>query len=272
MRSLFPEADVFSFPKPTSLIRRALKLGSLPDSLVLDFFSGSATTAHAVMALNAEDGGTRKFIMVQLPEICEPDSEAAKVGYKNICEIGKERIRRAGKKIAEELAAKIAKDNAQTELALDNPGNPVNPVETEIPDIGFRVLKLDSSSLIDAGVTTGEATQGTLALSRIRDDRSPEDLLFQVLLETRLPLSDSITTAKVGGNEVFFVGGTGEGAPLIACLDPKARMDSQFFIEVAKLKPGLAFFRDDAFADDSARTNLQQVFNQFSTMTSVKVI
>ena len=266
----------FETPKPSRLMIGLLKLVKMEtNDIVLDFFSGSATSAHAVMQLNAEDGGNRKFIMVQLPEPCAEDSEAAKAGYANICEIGKERIRRAGKKIAEELAAKnaeIVKENAQTELALDNPGNPVNPVEKEIPDIGFRVLKLDSSSLIDAGVTTGEAVQGTLALSRIRDDRSPEDLLFQVLLETRIPLSDSITTAKVGGNEVFFVGGTGEGAPLIACLDPKARMDSQLFIEVAKLKPGLAFFRDDAFADDSARTNLQQVFNQFSPTTSVKVI
>ena len=122
--------------------------------------------------------------MVQLPEPCSEDSEAAKAGYKNICEIGKERIRRAGKKIAEELAAKnaeIAKDNAQGELGLDNHDNPVNPVEKEIPDIGFRVLKLDSSSLLDVGVTTGEAAQETLALSRIREDRSPEDLLFQML-------------------------------------------------------------------------------------------
>ncbi len=251
------------------------------DSLVLDFFSGSATTAHAVMQLNAEDGGHRRFIMVQLPEPCSEDSEAAKAGYKNICEIGKERIRRAGKKIAEELAAKnaeIAKDNAQGELGLDNPDNPVNPVEKEIPDIGFRVLKLDSSSLLDVGVTTGEAAQETLALSRIREDRSPEDLLFQMLLETRIPLSDPIRTAKVGGNEVFFVGCDGEGAaatsgaPLVACLDPKAKMDTAFFLEIAKLKPEIAFFRDDAFADDSARTNLQQAFDQFSPGTSIKVI
>ena len=226
-----------------------LKISTSADSIILDFFSGSATTAHAVMALNAEDGGNRKFIMVQLPEVCEPDSEAARAGYANICEIGKERIRRAGKKIAEE--------NATTAPNLD---------------IGFRVLKLDSSSLVDAGRTVGDTKQGELALSRIREDRSPEDLLFQLLLETRIPLSDAITTAKVGGNEVFFVGGTGEGAPLVACLDPKAKMDSQFFIDVAKLRPGLAFFRDDAFADDSARTNLQQAFRQFSPTTSVKVI
>jgi adenine-specific DNA-methyltransferase len=273
--------EIFPYPKDENVIKRFVEMSTERDSLVLDFFSGSATTAHAVMQLNAEDGGHRRFIMVQLPEPCSEDSEAAKAGYKNICEIGKERIRRAGKKIAEELAAKnaeIAKDNAQGELGLDNPDNPVNPVEKEIPDIGFRVLKLDSSSLLDVGVTTGEAAQETLALSRIREDRSPEDLLFQMLLETRIPLSDPIRTAKVGGNEVFFVGCDGEGAaatsgaPLVACLDPKAKMDTAFFLEIAKLKPEIAFFRDDAFADDSARTNLQQAFDQFSPGTSIKVI
>ncbi len=281
MIAIFGNAKVFSYPKPSSFVKRLLLLSMDKEALILDFFSGSATTAHAVMQLNAEDGGHRRFIMVQLPEPCSEDSEAAKAGYKNICEIGKERIRRAGKKIAEELAARnaeIAKDNAQGELGLDNPDNPVNPVEKEIPDIGFRVLKLDSSSLLDVGVTTGEAAQETLALSRIREDRSPEDLLFQILLETRIPLSDPIRTAKVGGNEVFFVGCDGEdaaatsGAPLVACLDPKAKMDTAFFLEIAKLKPEIAFFRDDAFADDSARTNLSQIFTQFSRTTSIKVL
>ncbi len=304
LRELIPEIKFT--PKPTRLLRHLFHIANLSsDSLILDFFSGSATTAHAVMQLNAEDGGHRRFIMVQLPEPCAEDSEAAKAGYKNICEIGKERIRRAGKKIAEELAAKnaeIAKDNAQGELDLenpDNPDNPVNSVEKGIPDIGFRVLKLDSSSLLDVGVTTGEAAQETLALSRIPEDRSPEDLLFQMLLETRIPLSDPICTAKVGGNKVFFVGvdmggspspATADaqervppdagredtrppvGAPLVACLDPKAKMDTAFFLEIAKLKPEIAFFRDDAFADDSARTNLQQAFDQFSPGTSIKVI
>ena len=227
LKTLFGTTDLFENPKPTKLLNRILRLGSSSDSLILDFFSGSATTAHAVMQLNAEDGGHRRFIMVQLPEPCAEDSEAAKAGYKNICEIGKERIRRAGKKIAEELAAKnaeIAKDNAQGELGLDNPDNPVNPVEKEIPDIGFRVLKLDSSSLLDVGVTTGEAAQETLALSRIREDRSPEDLLFQMLLETRIPLSDPICTAEVGGNEVFFVGVDMGGSPSPATADAQERV------------------------------------------------
>jgi len=274
-------AGVFDTPKPIELLLRILQLASDRDSVVLDFFSGSATTAHAVMQLNAEDGGNRKFVMVQLPEQCAEDSEAAKAGYKTICEIGKERIRRAGKKIAEELAAKkaeIAKKNEQGELSLENPDNPVNPVEKEIPDIGFRVLKLDTSSLRDTSATVSETNQEFANFERIKSDRSPEDLLFQVLLETRIPLSEPIVKRNVAGNEVLFVGCDGEddaatsGAPLAACLDAKAKMTTDFFIEIAKLKPGIAFLRDDAFVDDSARTNLQQVFNQFSPTTSIKVI
>ena len=149
-----------------------------------------------------------------------------------------------------------------------NPDNPVNPVEKEIPDIGFRVLKLDSSSLNDTSATVSETTQTFKNFDRIRDDRTPEDLLFQMLLETRIPLSDPIETKVVGGNNVFFVSDNA----LVACLDPAAKMTTEFFIEIAKLKPGIAFFRDDAFADDSARTNLQQAFDQFSPTTSIKVI
>lgn len=249
LTSLFGKKDTFENPKPIELLSVFLKGGADQDSIVLDFFSGSATTAHSIMQLNAEDGGNRKFIMVQLPEICAEDSEAAKAGYKTICEIGKERIRRAGKKIKDENA-------------------------TNAPnlDIGFRVLKLDSSSLEDTAQTVGEINQLALKYSRLKSDRSADDLLFQVLLETRLPLSDSISKSEVAGNEVIFVGGTGAGAPLVACLDAKAKMTTEFFLEIAKLKPGLAFFRDDAFADDSARTNLQQAFDQFSPSTSIKVI
>ena len=236
---------VFDNPKPVLLLKRVLEHGSFQDSLVLDFFSGSASTAHAVMQLNAEDGGSRKFIMVQLPETCSEDSEAAKAGYKNICEIGKERIRRAGKKIAEE--------NATTAPNLD---------------VGFRVLKLDSSSLNDTSSTVSETSQAFENFDRIKSDRSPEDLLFQMLLETHIPLSDTIETKTICGNSVFLVA---DGV-LAACLDQNAKMTTEFFIEVAKLKPGIAFFRDDAFADDSARTNLQQAFDQFSPSTSIKVI
>lgn len=237
----------FDNPKPISLIIRMLKLITHSDknSIILDFFSGSATTAHAVMQLNAEDDGSRKFIMVQLPEPCAEDSEAAKADFKNICEIGKERIRRAGKKIVEE--------NATTVPDLD---------------IGFRVLKLDSSSLNDTSATVSETDQKFANFDRIKSDRSSEDLLFQMLLETHIPLSDKIERKTVCGNEVFFVSDTA----LLACLDAKAKMTTEFFIEIAKLKPGIAFFRDDAFADDSARTNLQQAFDQFSPSTAIKVI
>jgi adenine-specific DNA-methyltransferase len=279
LTALFGE-KVFDMPKSPEVIKRMLGF-TTKDALILDFFSGSGSTAHAIMEANAEDGGNRKFIMVQLPETCAEDSEAVKAGYKTICEIGKERIRRAGKKIAEELAAKnaeLAKKNEQGELGLENPDNPVNPVEKEIPDIGFRVLKLDTSSLRDTSATVSETNQEFANFERVRSDRSAEDLLFQMLLETHIPLSESIVKAKVSGNEVLFVGCDGEGAaatsgaPLAACLDAKAKMTTEFFIEIAKLKPGIVFFRDDAFVDDSARTNLQQVFNQFSPTTSIKVI
>ena len=282
LRELIPELKFT--PKPTRLLKMLTKIANLAnDSIILDFFSGSATTAHAVMQLNAEDGGNRRFIIVQLPEPCAEDSEAAKAGYANICEIGKERIRRAGKKIVEELAAKnaeITKKNEQGELGLENPDNPVNPVEKEIPDIGFRVLKLDTSSLRDTSATVSETNQEFANFERVRSDRSAEDLLFQMLLETHIPLSESIVKAKVSRNEVLLVGVEAarsasapyQNAPLAACLDARAKMTTEFFIEIAKLKPGIAFFRDDAFVDDSARTNLQQVFNQFSPTTSIKVI
>ena len=235
----------FDTVKPTRLMQKLLFHVTDKDSLILDFFSGSATTAHAMLKLNAKDGGNRKFILVQLPEICAEDSAAVKAGYKNICEIGKERLRRAGKKISEENAT-----------------NAVNL------DVGFRVLKLSSSSLRDTSATVSETTQEFANFERIKSDRTPEDLLFQMLLETRIPLSDPIETKKVGDNNVFFVSGNA----LVACLDPAAKMTTEFFIEIAKLKPGIAFFRDDAFADDSARTNLQQAFDQFSPTTSIKVI
>ena len=247
LTALFGE-KVFDMPKSPEVIKRMLGFAT-KDAVVLDFFSGSGSTAHAIMDANAEDGGTRKFIMVQLPEPCAEDSEAVKAGYKTICEIGKERIRRAGKKIKEE-----------------------NAEEAQSLDIGFRVLKIDSSSLDDTSQTVNEIDQLALKYSRLKTDRSADDFLFQVLLETRLPLSEPISKAEVAGNEVFFVGGTGTGAPLVACLDAKAKMTTEFFLEIAKLKPGLAFFRDDAFADDSARTNLQQAFDQFSPSTSIKVI
>ena len=273
LKELFDGISVFDTPKPIELVKMLAQV-SIREGIVVDFFSGSAVTAHAVMQLNAEDGGNRKFIMVQLPEPCAEDSEAAKAGYKNICEIGKERIRRAGKKISEELRAKSEELKKKAEKNGPSLFDEQSIEQSEqsnnrtIPDIGFRVLKLDSSSLNDTSATVSETDQKFANFDRIKEGRSSEDLLFQMLLETHIPLSDKIEKKTVGGNEVFFVSGTA----LVACLDAKAKMTTDFFIAVAKLKPGIAFFRDDAFADDSARTNLQQAFDQFSPSTAIKVI
>ena len=263
---------VFENPKDEEILKRLIEFsGTGKDDLVVDFFSGSGTTAHALLLAEAEKSLGRRFVLVQLPEVIDPNtgsSEKVKKIARNavafldsinakhtICEIAKERIRRAGKKIAEE--------NATTAPNLD---------------IGFRVLKLDSSSLNDTSATVGDTTQEFENFDRIKSDRKPEDLLFQLLVETRIPLSDPIAKVKIGGNNVFFVGADGGGtvamqnAPLAACLDPKAKLTNEFFIELAKLTPGIAFFRDDAFVDDSARVNVEQIFAQFSPTTSIKVI
>lgn len=245
VKELFGGQKSFDFPKPVEYIKRMIQISANGTDIILDFFSGSATTAHAVLSLNAEDGGNRKFVMVQLPETCAEDSEAAKAGYKNICEIGKERIRRAGKKIKAD-----------------------SPLTTQNLDVGFRVLKLDSSSLNDTSDTPANTTQAFANFARFKEGRTSEDLLFQVLLESGIPLSDSIEKKAVGGNEVFFVSGTA----LVACLDEKATMTNVFFTELAQLKPTLAFFRDDAFETDAARINLEQIFAQYSPSTTLKVI
>src|SRR5574344_1442501 len=206
LKSMFGATDIFENPKPTKLLDRILRLASDSDSVILDFFSGSGSTAHAVMQLNAEDGGKRKFILVQLPEVCAEDSEAAKAGYKNICEIGKERIRRAGKKILSEISpAENAEssEGKQGELDLDEKDSATSAAsagDKNNLDIGFRVLKLDSSSLNDTSATVSETTQEFANFDRIRSDRSPEDLLFQMLLETHIPLSDTIETKTICGN------------------------------------------------------------------------
>lgn len=245
IETLFGRAGLFSYPKPIALVEKMIRSVSSKDLICMDFFSGSGTTAHAIMHFNAEDGGNRKFIMVQLPEVCAEDGEASKMGFKNLCEIGKERIRRAGKKIKAD-----------------------SPLTTQNLDVGFRVLKLDSSSLNDTALTPDKTNQGFTNFDRIKSDRTSEDLLFQVLLESGIPLSDPIEKKTVGGNEVFFVSGTA----LVACLDAKAKMTNEFFTELAKLKPTLAFFRDDAFETDAARINVEQIFAQYSPSTTLKVI
>ena len=214
---------IFSFPKTVKLIKFFVDISTKTkkDSIILDFFSGSATTAHAVMQLNAEDGGNRKFIMVQLPEETDEKSEAYKAGYKNICEIGEERIRRAGKKIKEETGADI--------------------------DYGFRVFRVDSSNMKDVYYRPAEYTQEQLSLyaDNIKPDRTPEDLLFQVMLDLGVLLSSKIDEEEIAGKKVFSV----ENGYLIACFDNNVTEDT--VTEIAKRHPFYAVFRDSGLASDS---------------------
>lgn len=235
--------DYFSNPKPYRLIRYLQIIASNKDSIILDFFSGSATTAHAVMQLNAEDGGNRKFIMVQLPEETDEKSEAYKAGYKNICEIGKERIRRAAKKIAEE-----------------------NP-EAKF-DGGFRVLKCDSSNMKDVYYNPAEYEPSLFSSleDNIKEDRTPEDLLFQVMLDLGVLLSSKIEETTIAGKKVFNV----EDNYLIACFDDNVTED--VITEIAKQKPYYFVMRDSSMANDSVATNFEQIFATYSPDTVRKVI
>lgn len=237
---------VFDYAKPVYLIKRVLEMIGIGNGeIFLDFFSGSATTAHAVMQLNAEDGGNRKFIMVQLPEETDEKSEAFKAGYKNICEIGKERIRRAGKKILEEHTEASGK-----------------------LDIGFRVLKVDSTNMQDVYYTPTEYSQSKLfdLEDNIKPDRTPEDLLFQVMLDLGVLLSSKIEEIIIGGKKVFNVA---EGY-LMACFDNN--VTSEVVTEIAKKQPYYAVFRDSGIASDSVATNFEQVFETYSPTTVRKVL
>lgn len=239
------EGAYFDYPKPVRLLNRLLFLGTSPEDIILDFYSGSATTAHAVMQLNAEDGGNRKFIMVQLPETCDEKSEAYKAGYKNICEIGKERIRRAG--------AKIKADS---------------PLTTQNLDTGFRVLKLDSSNIKDVYKSPDEYTQMSLddMADNIKPDRTPLDLLFQVMLELGKPLSAKIEEKEIAGKHVFVV----DGNDLVACFDHD--VTDEVVKTIAQLKPLYAVFRDSSMNSDSTAANFDQIFNTYSPNTTRKVL
>jgi len=223
--------------------------------LVLDFFSGSSTTAHAVMQLNAEDGGNRKFIMVQLPEKTDEKSEAYKAGYKNICEIGKERIRRAGDKINEE----IAKKNAQLGLGEE---------EKPLVDIGFRVLKVDSTNMKDVFYSPSQYNQQMLLEleSNIKDDRTDIDLLYGVLLDWGVPLSLPHITEKIGGKDVHFVNDT----DLVACFEE--HVPEEVIREIARRKPLRVVFRDSSFRNSPDKINVTEIFKTLSPETTIKVI
>lgn len=257
LKALFDDKAYFDYPKPIDLIYRCLELYSDKDDIILDFFSGSATTAHAVMQLNAEDGGNRKFILVQLPEQTDENSEAFKAGYKTIAEIGKERIRRAGKKIVEELKAK----NQQLELGQA-------PTDASKLDIGFRVYKTAESNMKDVFYHPASLDQQQLAFleSNIKEDRTPEDLLTQVLLDLGLELSLPIETKKIGKNTVYIV----QTNALVACFDND--IDFKIVDEIAGLKPFKVVFKDASFKDDKDRINVEERFKRLSPETKVTVI
>lgn len=245
LSDLFGGKKVFDNPKPLSVISRLIEYVNCSDALVLDFFSGSATTAHAVMNLNAEDGGKRKFIMVQLPEVTDENSEARKAGYETICQIGEERIRRAGKKIKEEAG-----------------------LQGQDLDIGFRVLKLDSSNMEDVFYTPEDfdASQITGLVDNVKPDRTPLDLLFQVMPELNIELSAKIEENEVNGKKVFFV----DGNYLIATFDTE--VNESTVTEIAKMKPQYFVMRDASAANDNVLDNFEQIFRYYSPGTTRKII
>ena len=253
--------NIFEFSKPLSLLKTLIPQICSENDVILDFFSGSATTAQAVIQLNADDNSNRRFIMVQLPEACDEKSAAYKAGYKNICEIGKERIRRAGKKVLESLTAKNEKDKKSADLFSADK-------EERALDIGFRVLKLDSSNMEDVYYTPDKLRQDELgfAESNIKDDRSPEDLLFQVMLDWGLDLALPITVEDIQSKKVFFV----DGNALAACFDDN--VTESVVKAIAARKPLRAVFRDSSFATDSTKINVEEIFKLLSPTTDVKAI
>ena len=240
------DTAVFDYSKPVELLRTITSYATSTSDLVLDFFSGSATTAHAVMKLNAEDGGHRKFIMVQLPEKTDEKSEAYKAGYKNICEIGKERIRRAGRKIKEDAGL-----TAPADL-----------------DIGFRCLRLDESNMKPVYYTPEETQQQDLfsLVDNVKPDRTPEDLLFQVMLDLGVLLSSPIESTEIAGKKVFNVA----NGFLLACFDHD--VTDETVKAIAQMKPYYAAFRDSSMANDSVATNFDQIFETYSPDTVRKVL
>ena len=249
VKDLIDGKGLFDGPKPVRLLRRLLRLANTDkNSIILDFFSGSATTAHACMQLNAEDGGNRKFIMVQLPEVCAPDSEAAKAGYKNICEIGKERIRRAGEKIKAEYA-------------------------TTAPnlDIGFRVLKIDESIMKDVFYSPNETSQDLLSTleSNIKEDRTDLDLLFACLVDWGVELSMPLKTESIDGVKIHTMN-DGDTPALIACF--AQNIPETVVRKIAARHPIKAVFRDSSFADSPAKINLTEIFKTYSQETEIKVL
>ena len=252
-------SEFFSYPKPVSLLKEAISgatfFTSQKGDIILDFFSGSATTAHAVMQLNAEDGGNRRFIMIQLPETFDKDSKAYKSGFKTICDVGKERIRRAGKQILE----------AQSQSKMAEGLFAKKDIKADI-DLGFRVLKLDTSNMEDVYYRPEDSSETTLFESNVKEGRTPEDLLFQVMLECNLPLSAKIQAEKIAEKEVFTV----NNGYLIACFDED--VNEEVIKAVAKRKPYYFVMRDSSLASDNVADNFEQIFQAYSKDTIRKII
>ena len=252
----------FSYPKPVSLLKEIISgitfFTLKKQDIILDFFSGSATTAHAVMELNAEDKGNRKFIMVQMPEECKDETEAQKMGYKTICDIGEERIRRAGKKIKDELIEK--KNNAG--MLNDD------VIDPDSLDIGFRVFKLDSSNMNDVYYNPNQTQKNLLdtTIDNIKLDRTGLDLLFQVMLELGVELSAKIDEKDILGKKCYFVNDN----DIAACFDDD--LTNELLTELAKTKPLYAVFKDSCFNNDSVAINNEQIFKTYSPSTKVKVL
>lgn len=256
VKELLGNSAIFSYPKPTYLISRLMESVKWSDGdLILDFFSGSATTAHATFKFCSENGQSIRFILVQLPEETDPKSEAYKAGYKNICEIGKERIRRAGRKILEEQAK------------LESEGGLFAKTEFKPKvDVGFRVLKLDSSNMQDIYYRPEVSNETTLFEDNIKSDRSSEDLLFQVMLECNLPLSAKIETMKIAGKEVFSV----NNGYLVACFDTDVK--EEVIKAVAKRKPYYFVMRDSSLSSDNVADNFEQIFQAYSKETIRRIL
>ena len=246
VKQLFDDNKYFDFPKPVSYIKQMLMVSTKNEDLILDFFSGSATTAHAVMQLNAEDGGKRMFIMVQLPEATDEKSEAYKAGYKNICEIGKERIRRAGKKIKDE-----------------------SPLTTQDLDTGFRVLKLDTSNMQDVYYTPAEFNEQKLFDDNIKPDRlgnDGEDLLFQTMIELGIELSAKIEKRSIAGKAVWSV----SDGYLMACFDEE--VNETTITEIARQHPYYFVMRDSSLANDQVADNFEQIWEEYSKDTVRRIL
>lgn len=291
--SLFDGVAVFETPKPVSLIAHLISIcNESKDAICLDFFSGTATTAHAVMQLNAKDGGHRKFIMVQLPEPCDEKSEAYKAGYKTICDIGKERIRRAGEKIKQEDdcwkcvplnrmdGSKPGDDTTAKIVKTIDAGDGKPPIEmvdiSKNPDVGFRVFKLDDTNMKDVYYSAEEYSQTNLEdlESNIKEDRTDLDLLFGCLLDWGLPLSMPYRSEKIGNCTVhtYAPGDAALNVPdaLIACFD--SNVPENVIKEIAKRKPRRAVFRDSSFASSPEKINVFEIFKLYAPDTDVKVI